>query len=45
MVGVNVTPCNRGVFFTPKAGVSWEFDRVSVGVNEILCTDYEGFNR
>ena len=26
MVGVNVTPCNRGVLFTFKAGVSLKFE-------------------
>ena len=45
MVGVNVTPCNWGVLFAPNTGVSLEFDKVSVRVNEILCTDCEEFNR
>ena len=34
-----------GVLFTPNAGVSLEFDKEYVGVNEILCTDCEEFNR
>ena len=41
MVGVNVTPCNWGVLLAPNAGVSLEFDKESVGVNEIFCTDCE----
>ena len=45
MVGVKVTPCNWGVLFAPNAGVSLEFDKESVRVNVILCTDYEDFNR
>ena len=45
MVGVKVTPSNWGVLFAPNAGVSLEFDKESVRVNAILCTDYEDFNR
>ena len=45
MRGANVTPCNWGVFFVPNTGVSLEFDKESVGVDEILCTDCEEFNR
>ena len=45
MAGVNVTPCNWGVLFAPNAGVSLEFDKAFVGVNEILCTGCEEFNR
>ena len=45
MVGVNVTACNWGVLFALKAGVSLKFDKESVGLNEILCTDSEDFNR
>ena len=45
MVGVKVTPSNWGVLFAPNAGVSLEFDKESVRVNVILCTDYEDFNR
>ena len=29
-------PCNCGVLFATNAGVSLEFDKESVGVNEIL---------
>ena len=43
MVGVNVTPCNWRVLFAPKPGVSLAFDKESVEVNEIFCTDCEEF--
>lgn len=42
---VNVAPSSRGVLFESNAGVSLEFDKESVGVNEILCTDCEECNR
>ena len=45
MVGVSMTPCSWGVFLTLNAGVSLEFDKESLGVNEILRTDCEEFNR
>ena len=45
MVGVKVTPSNWGVFLPPNAGVSLEFDKESVRVKAILCTDCEDFNR
>ena len=45
MVGLNVTPCNWEVLPAPNAGVLLEFDKESVGVNKILCTDSEYFNR
>ena len=38
MVGVNMTPCNWGVLFAPNAGISLEFDKECVGVNEFLYT-------
>ena len=41
MMGVKMTTCNWGVLFTLKTGVSLEFDKESIGVNEILCTDCE----
>ena len=44
-VGVNVTPCNWRFSFALNAGVSLEFDKESVEVNEILWTDCEDFNR
>ena len=45
MVGVNVTPCNWGVLFAPRAGVSYKYDKESAEVNEIFCTDCEESNR
>ena len=45
IVGDNVTPCNWGVLFALNTGVSLEFDKESVEVNEILWTDWEDFNR
>ena len=45
IVGANVTPCNWRVLFTLNAGVSLEFDKECVEVNEILWTDCEDFNR
>ena len=41
MVGANVTPCNRVVLFAPHAGVSSEFDKESVEVNEFFGTDWK----
>ena len=45
MVGVNVTPCNWGVFFAPNDDVSFEFDKEFVVANAILCTDCKDFIR
>ena len=45
MVRLNMTPSNWGVLFEPNAGVSLEFYKESVGVNDILCTDCEECNR
>ena len=45
IVEVNVTPYNWGILFALNAGVSLEFDKESVEVNEILWTDWEDFNR
>ena len=36
IVGVNVIPCNWGVLFALNSGVSLDFDKKSVEVNEIL---------
>ena len=36
IVGVNVIPCNWGVLFALNAGVSLDFDKESVEINEIL---------
>ena len=39
IVGVIVIPCNWGVLFALYTGVSLEFDKESVEVNEIVWTD------
>ena len=39
MLGLDVIFCNWGVLFAPSAAALFEFDKESVGVNEILCTD------
>ena len=45
IVGVNLTPCNWGVLFAHNAGVSLEFSKESVEINEIFWTDCEDFNK
>ena len=42
-MGFNVTPCNWGVLFAPKVGVSLKSDKESPGANEIFRTDCEKF--
>ena len=45
MVGVKMTSCKWEVLFAPNTGVSLKLNKESEGVNEILSTDCEEFNR
>ena len=45
MLEVDLTCCNCGALFAPNVGVSLEFDKEFVGINEILLRTCEEFNR
>ena len=45
MLEVDLTRCNCGALFAPNVGVSLDFDKEFVGINEILLRTCEEFNR